>query len=399
MSQINAWLIALYAIELLVPIIDVLSLPLPRYAASISFSIIFMLAALAMLIPLAHLHRIPLLSNTELALIGLMLFCSGLEVAGSSGRGPIHFGLILDFIPLLLAMMAARLYLEVFNNFGFLVYALVITATLLLLMHTALLLIVAFGISMPFINLGELKGRNAIALLGPICLWLLAFFPIKGWHVFTLRYNLLLGLSLLNILLTSGRAAFLIFVWSIFVGIIIQLPKPRRWLRLLLLPVGVTAVIGTTLAYPILMQLGEMADFIVGHDDDAISALSRSQTNALLLYKSAQDILLGLGWDEVAAIKAHGYMGHTLYVNIFASYGIIGALAIACLLFFGFTRLTNSTREIAAHLLIVVILVASFSNNVFAYFGVIIALVELARTPHRLKETTKNAPEPQNFAR
>lgn len=181
--QLCAWLIALYAVEVLVPIIDIFGLPLPRHIASMSFSTAFMVAALGMLIPLARLQRVALPGPAGLAVFGMLAFWCGLEAIGTAGRSSIRFNLILEWLPLLLVTIAARLHLKAFNQPQLLVRALVLTATGLVALHTLLLLAVLLDIPLPLVRTGELTGRNAMTLLLPVCLWLLAFFRARvGTH-------------------------------------------------------------------------------------------------------------------------------------------------------------------------------------------------------------------------
>ena len=389
-AQVSAWLIALYAVDVLVPIIDILGLPLPRYVASISFSVGFILAALTMLIPMARQRQIPLLGNAGLALIGILVFWSGLEVIGMiSERGHMRFGLILDCIPLLLVIVATRLHLRLFGKPQLQVSTLILTASFLVLVHTVLLLAVAFGMMVPFINVQELVGRNGMTLLLPVCLWLLAFFPLKDWPVLGYRYNLLLLLALTNTLLSDARAGLLILTWCVATGIFLRLIILRRWLRVSIIPLGLLLVIMSVFVDPILHALGEQAILLMGHGDDAISILSRAKTNFVLLQKLTQNPILGLGWEEVAATKVFGYMGHTLFVNALAAYGILGALPVVWLLTMGVLGAREAGKEVIGHFLFLAIVIASVTNNVFAYFGVVIALIEMMRTQDAKKEFEK----------
>ena len=166
-----------------------------------SFSLGFMLASLGILIPMARMCRIPLLGRAFLALAGMLTFWAGLEVIGMAGRGYPRFDLIFEFGPLLLVLVAVRLHLRLFVSSRILVNVLVLTMSGLVLIHTMLLLIASLDIPMSFVNLSELRGRNSMALLVPVSLWLLAFFPLEDWPVFGFRYNLLLLLALANTLL------------------------------------------------------------------------------------------------------------------------------------------------------------------------------------------------------
>jgi len=282
-------------------------------------------------------------------------------------------------LPLLLILMASRLHLKLFCDASILVAAMISLASLLVLAHTILLLIVSIGIQPATINSGEVMGRNGIAVLVPMCLWLLAWFPLKYWPAFGHRYNLLILLALTNALLSSARMALLFLTWCVLVGAILHWPLIRRPLRAFLIPASLALIVIVSFSFPIVQVLNEQG--VWGHGDNATSVLSRSYSNALLLDKLAQDPLLGIGWAEVAATKAFGYIGHSLYVNAIAAYGVIGALAAICVLAFGLLRSQGANREAAAHLLFLVILISSFFNDVFGFFGVMVALIGTSKVP------------------
>lgn len=387
-ARATAYLISLYALDVFVPVIDIFSLPMPRYVASMSFSFGFILVALGILIPMARMHRIPVFGGASLALVGVLAFWAGLEVISPLGRGGGgRTDLILAFIPLLLVMVAARLHLILFNDPQFLVLALALTASALVLVHTMLLLGVSMHILMPFVNISELQGRNSMALLVPVCLWLLAFFPLRGWPVLGYRYNMLLVLALTNILLNQSRMALLILAWCVFVGVALQSFVLRRWLLASLIPIGFIVAVGTIFAYPILVTLGESDLLFIGQGDDAVSVWSRSLSNFLLLQKLGHSPLLGIGWEGVAETKAFGYMGHSLNVIVLAAYGAIGAIPLVALIFIGLVRMRETAREAASHLLFLALLIASVTNDVFAYFGVVMALLASVKEPHIFQET------------
>ena len=375
-ARATAFLISLYALDVLVPVIDIFGLPVPRYVASMSFSFGFILAALGILISMARMQRIPLFGSGSLALVGLLVFWAGIEAIGALSQGGGRIDLILAFIPLLLVMMAARLHLILFKDPQILLLALVLTASALALAHTMLLLGVSMQIDMLFVNLNELQGRNLMALLVPVCLWLLALFPLRGWPVLGYRYNMLFVLALSNILLSQSRAALLILAWCVFVGIATRSFVLRGWLVMSLIPIGVIMLAVTFFAYPITVTLNEAAPLFIGQGDDAVSVWSRSQTNFLLLQKLGHDPLLGIGWQNVAETKAFGYMGHSLNVIVLAAYGAIGAIPLVGLIFIGLLRMRETAREAACHLLfLMAVLIAAVTNDVFAYFGVVIALL------------------------
>lgn len=395
LPNLTGWLIAAYALDILVPVIDIFGLPLPRYVASMSFSSCFLLAALAFLVPLAWRQRVPLLGPAELSLAGVLAFWFGLEAIAGLRQDRADFALVLDFLPLLLVVAASRLHLELFEAPGRLVSAFVLAAAALVSAHTVLLLAVSLQVPVPMVNVGELRGRNAMAQLVPMSLWLLAFFPLRGWPVLGWRYNLLLALGLVNMWLTSSRSALPIEAWCVMTGIALAFPYLRRLQFASLLPAGLAIVAVTAFAYPIAMALGGDLIQLAGGGDDATSIWSRSRTNFMLIDKLWEDPVLGIGWAEVAATKAYGYMGHTLYINALSAYGWIGALPVIVLACLWLSALRGKAREPASHLLFLMLLIGSVFNNVFAWFGIPLALIEAARLQHapRLHEHVSKTPQ------
>ncbi len=392
-ERLSAWLISLSAVEVLIPVIDVLNLPLSRYFMSLPLSTAFILGAIGLLVYLARPSGVQLVGSAAFALLGLMALWAFLELVGAEARNAARYDLIWDCVPLLMVMVATRLHLQLFGGAQSLVSRFTLVAICLVLAHTAIMLIVKAGVPIPFVNGDELRGRNSLALLIPVCLWLLVFFPLKNWPLLSLQYNVLLVIAFVNVMLTSARAAAIVLFWSVLVGLVSQRPAARKLLRVSLLPLGIGILVTVSLSAVLVNVFGVVGEFshaIFGQGDDALSVTSRSLTNAALLDKLKDEPLLGLGWEDVAETKVYGYMGHTLYVNVLSGYGVIGALAAVLLLVMALTLIAHVRRESAEHLLFLAILIASFSNNVFAYFGLMIALVEGAPAQTFVQGVKKN---------
>lgn len=192
-------------------------------------------------------------------------------------------------------------------------------------------------------------------------------------------------LATAHIVLNSARTASLVLLWCVLTGLVLLMPVLRRQLRALLVPATVVVVVAVLLSYPILQQFTEFTDVLTGTGDDALSVLSRSQSNALLLEKLRNDLWLGLGAYRVTHTTAYGYMSHTLYANALAAYGAIGFLVPGILVALGLFFTQRAQKEAFSHFLFLAILISSFSNNVFAYFGMAIALIEVMQSPPPLK--------------
>jgi hypothetical protein len=359
--------------------------------ASVSFSVVFIIGALGVMITLAKMQRIYVFGNAEIVIIWLIFFWSGLEIIDTSGRINYDFSIILEVIPLLLALMASRLHLKLFGDASNLLEALIHLSVLLVLSHTILLIMIVAEIPQQFTVISEVKGRNGLAILGPLSLWMLACFPLKNWTPFGHRYNLILLLFLTNVLLNSSRMGFIILIWSVFVGAIWRSPRIYRLLQMFLIPACFVLIVLVIFSFPIVQAINETGVWGVG--DDAKSVFSRSYTNFMLLDKLVQNPLLGIGWVGVIETKAFGYMGHSLYVNVLTAYGSAGALAAICAVSFGLLSAQGVNREAAVHLLFFAILISSFVNEVFAYFGVMVALIQASKvqdTNHRQHNDLKN---------
>lgn len=382
-----AFLLMAYALDVAVWLIDVFALPLPRYVASTSFSAVFLLAALPLLVPLARLDRAPLVRPFELGVLATLTLWVGLEAMAGLRGGKMGFDLILEFIPLLLALMAFRLHFEIFRSRGVLVSTFVLAASTLVAVHTALLVAAALHLPLPMVNPTELAGRNALAHLVPVCLWLLAFFPHQDWPLFGRRYNLLLILGLLSIWLTSTRSAVLVMAWCVLLGALMRFPTWKHRVNAALLPAGLLIVLAAALAYPIATGVGGQLVFLAGEGDNAMSFWSRARTNFMLLEKLAEDPVLGIGWPEVAATRVFGYMGHTLYINVIAAFGIAGAVPAVVLGRGWLAGLHGQQREAASHLIFLALLISSVFNNVFAYFALPLVLIRAARPQYSFQRS------------
>lgn len=374
-----AWLVAsllsLGAVDVVAPIIDIFSLPLPRYIDGFSFSMAFVFLALFILMPWLKEKQVPLITAGEIFFLGILCLWAGMEVLDSLSGSKAEFDLILSCIPLFIMTVATRYYFKVFGDIGILIISFINIAGMLALVHAALLLQARFEVIVPFYNIAELYGRNAMALLLPICLWLLALFPVSGWPVFGLRYNFLAIIAMVDIYLIGARFAALLFLWVIFIGFAIKKPAWRTWLGGQLTLLASTIVVAAIFAYPFLKTLDNTVGAFIGDGRDATSIWSRTMTNFLLMQRVSGDMLFGLGWWDVAAVRAYGYMGHTLYLNVFASYGVIGILPLLLLFALWMRDRDYVSRHWGWNLMFLFVLIASSANNVFIYYGMFFALV------------------------
>lgn len=371
LAQVSAWCIAMFAVDTLRIVVEIFGLPLPSSIASMSLSVVFIVTALCILIPLSKFQRIYVFGSAEIALVWLLVFWLGIDFIDTYDRFDPDFKITLWLMPLMLTFMASRLHLNLFGNGSILVTATVLSATLLLLMHTVLLLFVLIGIQPRLTVIGEVMGRNNLASIGAVCLWILVWFPQERWARLGCRYNLLVILVLTNMLISSARMALIELIWCILVGAILYRPRLRKLLHSFLIPACILLILAVCFSYPFVQVINVTGIF--GGGDDAASVLSRSYTNYLLLEKFMQNPLLGVGWNEVISTKAFGYTGHTGYLYILVAYGVIGVMPLILIL--GTLSIKISSRELVAHLLFLLIMITSFTNELPAYLGVIIGLI------------------------
>lgn len=375
MTIVTACSLVLFAINIMVTLIDILSIPFPRYIAGVSLSFVFAFAALAFLVPMALHRRLLLISLNEFAICGVLLFWGGIEgliaLTGGVGRGD----LILSFLPILLTAILARLHLELFGAIALLLKAFILISAFLVATHTVLLILLCLDVVVPIVNMNEIHQKNGLALLLPVGLWLLTIIPSAPWPVFGRVYNGLLVLSSLHIWLNHSRGVFLITAWVVSIGWVSRIPNLNRRFLVGLLPLGVAVIVVALFAYPLLTYFDWLMPLIGEGDDDATSVLARILSNFLLVQKLAINPLLGLGWAEVAATRAYGYMSHTLYLIVASAYGLAGFLPV--FIWTGFWMLQQKLvrKELIAHFFLLLILISSLFNDPFPLYGMVAVLV------------------------
>lgn len=387
-ATLTALSLALFAIDVVIPFIDMLSIPVPRYVGGFSLSIGFAFVALGFLVPMARRAKVRLISRIEAAICGILMFWGGMEglIASTGGVGRVD--LILSFLPLVVATASTRLHLAVFHDAVLLVKAFILVSAGLVATHAALLILLHLDVVVPVISMNEVHQKNGLALLLPVGLWLLAILPIAPWPVFGRVYSGLLALSLLHTELNHARGALLITVWVLLVGLARRIPGLNRRLTVGLAPLGAAIAVAALFAYPFLIREAAVAP-LLGEGDAATSVLSRSLTNYLLVQKLAAEPFFGLGWAEVATTKAYGHMSHTLYLLVAAGYGVAGMLPVFVLVVLWMLRQEPGRRSLFAHFLFMIVAMASLFNDPFIYYGMLVVFINqssLQNTQTELKQ-------------
>lgn len=376
---LTAFSLALFAIDAVIPVIDLLSIPVPRYVGGISLSAGFAFVALGFLVPMAHRAQVRLISRNEAAVCGVLMFWGGMEGLITSTGGVGRMDLILSFIPIVVVAASTRLHLAIFRDTALLVKAFIFVSAGLVATHAVLLIWLRLDVVVPVVNMTEVYQKNGLALLLPVGLWLLTILPVAPWLVFGRVYNWLLALSLLHTGLNHARGALFITAWVLLVGLARRVPGLKRRLTGGLLTfLGTAIVVAMLFAYPFLHYVTGVMPTLLGEGDAATSVLSRSLTNYLLVQKLTADPLLGLGWAEVAGTKAYGYMSHTLYLIVGAGYGVAGVLPVIVLMGWWIRRQEPGRQTLIMHFVFVMVAIASFFNDPFMYYGMMAVFVNRA---------------------
>lgn len=366
--------LVLFSIDIVIPFIDILAIPVPRYIGGFSFSLGFALVALAFLVPMARRVDVCLISHVEAAFLCILVFWIGIEgfIASTGGVGSVD--LVLSMLPAVVMAVSARIYLSIFKDHVLLVKVFILTSAWLVVVHSILLIFMRFDIFVPYVNTSEVFQRNGLAVLLPVGLWMLSKLTVPPWPVFGRVYSGLLMLSLLHTWLNHSRGSLLIIVWVLFVALAERKPNFNRWLTGGLKYLGVGIVLAALFAHPVQSNIGGWGG-LQGVGDDATSVQVRGLTNYLLLKKLSDDPVLGLGWAEVSDTRSNGYMSHTLYLIIASSYGLAGLLPLLFLIGNWLRRQEYARKALPTHFLFLVVLISSLFNDAFIYAGMIAALV------------------------
>jgi len=373
LSLFSAFLIALFVANVTVFFTDVLALPLPRYFFGVSGSAFFGLIDALLLLPLAKRRGIPLIGWGCVASLAVLMIWCGLELfMGTMGAIP-DFSLAVSFLPVLFAVFLVRLHCRLFQSGQELITAFAFVVVAMVLFHLFLVGLLAFDATLPMVNRAELVDKNALSLFLVLSLWLFVMLGGRGQRPAKFVLPALVGLALLHIGLNHARAAMLVLLMTLIVGCLkwFSTHFEKRWKGLLLASFAVVCAI--SLSFPLLQAMDSF--HLLGHGDSLISAQSRSLTNMLLVQEIESNPWFGIGSLAAANVKAFGYMSHTLFLLVFASYGVVGSLLIPLLFFADGCVQRPINRGLMASFVLLVSLTAGFFNDPFPVYGLVLGLL------------------------
>lgn len=368
----TAYLLALFAVDITTQLIDFFNITVPRHILNVPWSIGLAVLAAFVLWPTVRFRKISPLSWGGASMLVILIFWILSEIMRGIFGGRPNFLLIASCFPALLASQLARVHYQLFSDARLLIDAFVNTVLALSLLHLSLLFLMSVEMLPLFVNQDELISRNSISLMLAATVWLEGSRLNSTRHLFSARFSLLFGLTVLHIVSNGARAAGLIALAGVGLSLLCRfiLTRYSRWLIFLLL--SGTVIVAISFSYPIIQQLSGF--HFLGQGDDRFSSLSRSASNWYLLRLLAEAPLFGVGADMVFSTKAGGYMSHTLYLLVLAAYGLLG---ISPVLIIGGMWLYNWQPEGRAGLSLVILLIvimASFVNDPLIWYGLLLAL-------------------------
>jgi hypothetical protein len=224
------------------------------------------------------------------------------------------------------------------------------------------------------INIQELYSRNSISQLLVSSLFILGIFGKR--RPFSNPYFLYLTLfTIIHIWLNLARAAALLLILTLILTLIYAKLNAHFKITTNILLAMIPIIMATvSLSYPIFVQL--QAFSWLGGGKAALSAQFRSEANWLLISKAVMDHpLLGMGWNMVLETRSGGYITHTLYLIIFAAYGLLGSVPLLAWFILFLAKTRDRMRVLLAMSSTVIIVSASFVNDPVAWYGLLFALL------------------------
>jgi hypothetical protein len=241
----------------------------------------------------------------------------------------------------------------------------------------------------------HLQNTNGIALKSAFCILLILFFS------FNMRMHTLLIIVSLHVLVayvSNAKASLIaIALMILYRGYSLIMSRRGR----LYTNTFVFAAIATIVAlfyneiYFYLDSVassfdifGEAYEAAEGYnmENSTVSALSRIQSNLLVLAEFFKNPLVGIGYQQVAAIQSFGYMSHTYYLFPLTAYGVLGVMPYVIMLtriFFRGLRL-NYEETIATALFVTTAF--TFLNDMVAWMAIIFFIVQ-TRPSYRIADS------------
>ena len=120
-----------------------------------------------------------------------------------------------------------------------------------------------------------------------------------------------------------------------------------------------------------------------GLDGGQVSVVSRINSSALLLKEFFAAPFFGVGYNNSVDIRSFGYISHTYYLFPLSSYGLVGVIPYAFLLYYIYSRAVKNDRVFAKASILFCISMFSFLNDMHAWMSILFFLLLHIRAPRK----------------
>lgn len=381
-SSILAFLLAISATDLALIVIDVTGIPLPRFVAGMPLSICIPIMVIAILTPCIGEIVDGLFQPFDFLALGLLLFWTFLEWLHGINYGHSNYILILSTTALFINYLANRCYLQIFGDKQLLARAFTVLVVFIAIIHLLLLIFINYGISIPYINKSEIESRNGISLLLISTIYLNLFFTKNTSKKSILFSVLLIILAVLHVYLNNAYSSFVFIVILLCMKLFQFFFKKNNIPTLLAISASLMVIFfsSTGVTYfnndniQIIKSLNIEPNNISKLTDQEISFFSRTLSNYSIIQKIKDNIIFGIGYDQLTTIRVAGYISHTLYLHYFGAYGLFGAIPLFTMAILLFSVAKNQERACVSFMYFFIILVTSVNNDPLPFFGLFAAL-------------------------
>ncbi|MDD3287678.1 MAG: hypothetical protein PHX43_01550 [Alphaproteobacteria bacterium] len=375
-SILSACLIALLSVDIAIPIIDIFSVPLPRYFYGISFSMVFGFAELFMLWPFMQQSKVKLWEIGVVSALLILIIWGGLEGLQKTLGKTADPDFIGAFLPLVFTACLARIHCRVFGNAYSLIDAFVNTSVLLASFHLFVMFVIYVDISMPIVNMNELYHKNGISLFVTVAVWIKGVIDKRRCALISYGFLVPLLVAIIHTASNQSRAGCIVLVLTLAMTFLNRRISKSYRPTEVFIGLSLIVVALVSLSYPIIDWLN--LSHLFGDGDGQISAQSRSLSNFMLVEQIIKNPFFGIGGYEVVQMKAYGYMSHTLYLIIVAAYGLMGLVPLLIMLGMWLKISDGNERVLISMFILLIVLMTSFFNDAFAFYGLLLVLVNEA---------------------
>lgn len=385
-SVYSAYLIALFISDPLINFIDMFSVPLPRYVAGFSWSVIFGVAALLVMWPSLQNHNSVYLNKFHIKLILVLLFWVLLEYyhVVFNGSAAIDISLISSFLPVIFAFQLVRLHTFLFESHLLLVRIFLYVAIVILILHLLLLKTIGFTTNyFSFINPSEIIDRNSLSIFFVATVFIAVVINPIEYLKISYSNVMIFILVFLHVYVNNSRAASLLLLFTIAYGLFKKNNTIYSFICKKSLFVVISIIALVSFSFPIMQNFLGMHWF--GAGDSLLSTRSRSESNWMLLLSFIENPIYGIGLNSVNQIRSLGYVSHSLYLIIISAYGVLGVLPMLIMGWSVFTRMNDDMKTRLSFFMIFITITASFSNDLWLWYGLMFSLaISVVPTKHRM---------------